>query len=219
MSLALLFRRSNEGSLALRALLIAAFGLALGGLDTGIAVILTYYGVLFLLAVPFVPGPGESPVPPRRGVGGRGARGVAGGPAAPARPRVRESLVRLGDRAGPLLAELLFTGYYPAVPWIAYVLLGLALGKSDLRNRGVQAGLVVGGAATALGATLVSRWLTTRDAVAERLLADAPPGQDVDGLLDDIARGMFGQTRPTARGRGCWWSPPTAARPSTSPRR
>ena len=40
--------------LAVRALLVALLGLGLGELDTGIAVILTYYGVLFLLGLPFL---------------------------------------------------------------------------------------------------------------------------------------------------------------------
>ena len=31
-----------------------------------------------------------------------------------------------------MLAELTFTGYYPAVPWLAYLLVGLALGRLDL---------------------------------------------------------------------------------------
>ena len=38
----------------MRALLIAALGLVLGGLGSGLAIILTYYGVLFLLGLPFV---------------------------------------------------------------------------------------------------------------------------------------------------------------------
>ncbi|MGH3347263.1 MAG: heparan-alpha-glucosaminide N-acetyltransferase domain-containing protein, partial [Nocardioides sp.] len=41
-------------ALGVRALLIAALGLTLGMLDSGLAVILTYYGVMFLLALPFI---------------------------------------------------------------------------------------------------------------------------------------------------------------------
>lgn len=193
-SLALLARRRNEGSLVVRALLVAGLGLGLGELDTGIAVILTYYGVLFLLAVPFVRLPARVLLP-------LAAAWVAAGPVLSqvVRPRLRErrfaspSFESVTD-PGPLVGELLFTGYYPAVPWLAYVLLGLALGKVDLRQRRVQARLSVLGAVTAVAATLVSRWLTTRDAVAERLLEGAPPGQDIDGLLDQVSRGMFGQT-------------------------
>ena len=40
--------------IAMRAGVIAAIGLTISGLDSGVAVILTYYGVLFLLAIPFL---------------------------------------------------------------------------------------------------------------------------------------------------------------------
>ena len=45
--------RASAG-LAVRAVLIAVLGFALAGLDSGLAIILTYYGVLFLLGLPFV---------------------------------------------------------------------------------------------------------------------------------------------------------------------
>lgn len=193
-SLALLFRTRNRASLAIRALLVATLGLALGELDAGIAVILTYYGLLFLLAIPFV------------GLRLRHLLPLAAAwlvaapvlnqllrPHLPERDYESPSFHSL-DAPGQLLSELLSTGYYPVIPWLAYLLLGLAIGKADLRNTRVQAVLVVGGAVTAVAATLVSRWLTTRDAVAERLLADAGQGQAIHDLLDEIQLGMYGQT-------------------------
>ncbi|HEX8780898.1 MAG TPA: heparan-alpha-glucosaminide N-acetyltransferase domain-containing protein, partial [Nocardioides sp.] len=47
-------RVRRSAGLALRALLIAAIGLVLGEMQSGIAVILTYYGVLFLAGLPFL---------------------------------------------------------------------------------------------------------------------------------------------------------------------
>lgn len=47
-------RRAVASGLAVRALVIAAIGLVLGELGSGIAVILTYYGLLFLLGLPFL---------------------------------------------------------------------------------------------------------------------------------------------------------------------
>ena len=47
-------RLATTTGLVVRALLIAALGLALGDLGSGLAVILTYYGVLFLLGLPFL---------------------------------------------------------------------------------------------------------------------------------------------------------------------
>ncbi|HEV2798554.1 MAG TPA: heparan-alpha-glucosaminide N-acetyltransferase domain-containing protein, partial [Nocardioides sp.] len=60
-SLALMTREPLHGrplalrtlGIAGRALLIGALGLLLGTLDTGIAIILTYYAVLFVLGLPF----------------------------------------------------------------------------------------------------------------------------------------------------------------------
>ena len=201
-SLTLVFRRLNEASLAVRALLIAALGLALGELETGIAVILTYYGVLSLLALPFV----RLRTKPLLALA---AAWVVAGPVVSqlVRPHLPErrfdspSLHSLTD-PGPLVSELLFTSYYPAVPWLAYVLLGLAIGRADLRSRRVQGWLVLGGAATAVVATVTSRWLTTRDAVAERLLGSPAAGQDIDELLDQISTGLLGQT--PADGSWAW---------------
>jgi uncharacterized membrane protein len=186
-------RARRSVGLAVRALLIALLGLALGGLEHGIAVILTYYGVLFLLGLPFL------------GLRTRpllviAALWVVLGPVVsqlvrphlPARRFGSPSFEQLAD-PGRLLSEVLFTGYYPVVPWLAYVLLGLALGRADLSSRRVQAWLVGAGLATAVCATALSRWLTTRDPVAERLVA-GEPGLSIEDLLNRISRGLFGQT-------------------------
>src|SRR5689334_11574834 len=53
-SLVLLHRRTTWRGLAVRALLVALLGLGLGELETTLAVILTYYGLLFLLGLPFL---------------------------------------------------------------------------------------------------------------------------------------------------------------------
>jgi Heparan-alpha-glucosaminide N-acetyltransferase, catalytic len=181
-------------ALATRAVLVAAIGLALGGLETGIAVILTYYGVLFLMALPFL---GLTTRP----LLALAAAWVVAGPVISqvVRPHLPERRYDSPDFAqladpGPLLSELLFTGYYPCVPWLAYVLLGMALGRADLSSRRLQAWLAGAGLATAVLAVTVSHWLTSLDAVAVRLLEGSPPGTTIDQLLDDIAGGLFGQT-------------------------
>jgi hypothetical protein len=194
-------RTRRSLGLAVRAGLIALLGLALGGLDHGIAVILTYYGLLFLLGLPFL-GLRTRPLLALAGVW------VLLGPVVSAvvRPHLPErrfgspSFEQLSD-PGRTLGELLLTGYYPVLPWLAYVLLGLALGRADLHSRRVQAWLVGAGLATAVAATVVSRWLTTADPVATRLLADQPSGS-IEELLDQISRGMFGQT--PADGSWAW---------------
>ena len=193
--------RASVG-LVVRAALVAALGLLLGEVDSGIAVILTYYGVLFVLALPFL------------GLSARwlGLLAVAWLVAAPVvshlvRPSLPERQYssptwgQLVDDPGGLLAELTFTGYYPAVPWLAYVLVGLALGRLDLSSRRTAAWLAAGGLVAAVSATVVSGRLTARPDVQEALLTE-PPAQDADAasLLDRIAGGLPGTT-PTG---GAW---------------
>jgi len=177
-------RRRASAGLAIRALMIAVLGLALGGLDSGLAIILTYYGVLFVLGLPFV------------GLRARTLALLATGwvvlapvvshlvrPELPERGFESPTLSHLGD-PGQLASELLFTGYYPAVPWLAYLLAGMALGRCDLRNRRLLVTLAVGGLALAIVATQVSRAL-------------------VDPAVSDLhARGMFGN--PPADGDWSW---------------
>lgn len=177
--------------LAVRAVLIAGIGLLLGVLDTGLAIILTYYGVLFLLGLPFV------------GLRARWLAALAGiwvlvGPVVswlvqPDLPPRGFSSPAPGQLADPgrLLSELLFTGYYPAVPWLAYLLAGMAVGRADLRNVRVLLGLLGGGLAVAVATTVVSGLLTRRTDVAAALLADAP-ASSVDALLDEISTGSYG---------------------------
>ena len=167
-------------ALAIRALLIAAIGLTIGMLDSGLAVILTYYGVMFLLALPFI---------------GLRARSLAVLSAVwlvvvPVLSHlVRDSLpAPRGDNPTwgqlsnpvPMVWELLLTGYYPALPWLAYLFAGMAVGRSDLARRSVQAGLLVGGVVLAVGST----WLS------DRLTA----GRFDPGLVDEAGFGMYGTT-------------------------
>ena len=196
-SLVLLHRRTSRAGLAVRALLVALLGLALGELETGLAIILTYYGLLFLLGLPFL---------------GLRARALFAWAAAwVVVAPVVSHLVRphLAPRSGPspafdqlanpghLLAELLLTGYYPCLPWLAYLLLGMAIGRCDLRSRSVQTRLVVGGLAVAVVAFVVSRSFTEQPWVLRRLVPDAGAYGDVstaDAFVNAISGGMHGTT-------------------------
>ena len=204
-SLVLLHRRTSRVGLAVRALLVALLGLALGELGTGVAVILTYYGVLFLLGLPFV---------------GLRARALFAWAAAwVVVAPVVSHLVRphLAPRSGPspafdqlehpghLLAELVLTGYYPCLPWLAYLLLGMAIGRCDLRSRAVQGRLVLGGLAVAVVAFVVSRSFTDQPWVLRRLVPEAGRYGDVstaDAFLNAISGGLHGTT--PAGGSWAW---------------
>jgi uncharacterized membrane protein len=149
-----------------RVLVRAAWVFAIGGvlelLDTFVAIILGVYAVLFVLALPFLRWP-----PARLLL----AAGVVALVAPPLTLAVGQYATEL-DEEGDAFTFLLFTGYYPAAVWLAFVLVGLAVGRSDLGAARVRAGLVAGGTGAAVLGYL-GGWMSTRQLA---------PGQDLDGI-------------------------------------
>ncbi|GAA2880488.1 hypothetical protein GCM10010472_43170 [Pseudonocardia halophobica] len=142
--------------LVVRAVLVALLGLVLVELRPPVAVILAYYGLLIVLAIPLLR--------LRAGVLAAGAvvacgitpvlsallrEGLSPGPGA------QVGLSSLGE-PGSALGILLVTGYYPVLTWSTYLLAGLAVGRLDLRRARTAWWLLGGGAALAVAATVVS---------------------------------------------------------------
>ena len=201
--------------LAVRAVLIGALGLLLGLVPSGIAVILAYYAVLFLLALPFL------------GLSARSLAtlAVAWAVVVPAvslllRPHLPEHVAGSptpGSLLEPhlLLNELVLVGYYPAAVWLAYLLAGMAMGRIDLRRKQVGAQLLAGGVALALVATVVSRVLLARPDAAAALASTYPDrsvASDPVALHAALTHGLHGTT-PT----GSWWWLATVAPHSGTP--
>lgn len=131
-SLAIVTRAGAAGDrrrLLVRALLVSLIGLTLGGLPSGVAVILVTYGLLFCCAVPVL----------RWRAPALGALAVSWGLLSPvASLLLRRSLppstgaVPSFDsflHPGTLAAELVVTGYYPVLTWATYLFAGLAVGR------------------------------------------------------------------------------------------
>ncbi|OFI36676.1 hypothetical protein BIU82_13030 [Arthrobacter sp. SW1] len=145
---------------ALRAVVVAVVGLLLGGLEVDIAVILVQYALLFLCTLPFL-----GLRAPALAAWAGGWMLFSPGVAFLLRPffLAEEPPLRLGHNPGfedlgmpgPLLADLLLTGYYPALQWLSYLLLGLAIGRLDLARTAVRLMLLAGGAAMAVAARLL----------------------------------------------------------------
>jgi hypothetical protein len=112
---------------------------------------------------------------------------------------------------GRLAAELLLTGYYPAAAWVAYLLVGLAVGRLALRSRRTAVGLMLVGTLAALTAHVTSAVLLGPAGGYDRLADVARPaaGQTVQDAVD-AAR--FGNV-PTD---STWWLA-TDAPHSTTP--
>jgi uncharacterized membrane protein YeiB len=126
--------------IAVRAAWIFVLGGMLEWLDTPVAVILGVYALLFFLALPFL----------RWSVGGLLAAAAFVALAGPVLTAVLGQFLTAGDDGEHPLARLLATGPYPALLWWAFVLIGLAVGRLDLRKPAVQARLAAIGAAAAV---------------------------------------------------------------------
>lgn len=207
LSVALVTRRQRPGqrvSLATRALLVALIGLLLGGLPTGIAVILVNYGLLFLLAIPVL----------RWRAGPLALLAVAWGLLSPVvslmvRPHLPE---RSGQVPNPislldpwqLTTELAFTGYYPVLTWATYLFAGMAIGRVDLARPGWGRRLLVWGASLAFVALLAARRVTRSAEVQSALVATYDRLEPVSSWsdLETVLRiGLYGTT-PTG---SPWW--------------
>ena len=154
----------DRRGIAARAAVIMVIGLMLGGLETNIAIILFHYGVLFLLALPFVS------LPFRQLVWWAAGWTLLSPVAAYLlRPWIAETVNPQSIGGNPLwetllepatlLADITVTGYYPALQWLSYILIGMAIGRLPLRDLRVQLGLVVSGAVLAVTTKLVSGYL------------------------------------------------------------
>lgn len=143
--------------LALRAAIVALIGLLVAYLEPPAAIILAYYGVMFLMAIPFL---------------GWGIRRLAAVAAAfavagpvflqlvrdnlPAEDGLDPHLGTLLSDPGGTISTILFTGSYPAAVWMAFICAGMAIGRLDLRSVSVQARLLASGAGLAVATWLAS---------------------------------------------------------------
>ncbi|ROS73541.1 heparan-alpha-glucosaminide N-acetyltransferase domain-containing protein [Cellulomonas sp. PhB143] len=130
-----------------RAAVLLALAAVLDLLDTGIAIILACYGAYFVLAIPVLRWR-----PSRLLV----AAGVVALVGSVLRFAGREAIGHAGlryphDGTGAA-TDYVLTGYYPALVWMAYVLVGLAIGRAGLSTERDGARLaLVGAGATVVG--------------------------------------------------------------------
>ena len=150
---------AGAAGLVVRGLLVGLLGLWLIGLDSPVAVILPYYGLLFVVAAFLLRL--SAPVLAAAAVLGCGLAPVlshllrSGLPAGPGPQPELDALTQPGQ----LFVTLALTGYYPVLPWTTYLLAGMAVGRLDLRRARVATGMVIGGTAVAVVAAITSGWL------------------------------------------------------------
>ncbi|MDP9398834.1 MAG: hypothetical protein M3P96_13930 [Actinomycetota bacterium] len=197
-------RAAARVAVAVRALAIGALGLAVGYADTGVAVILAYYGVLFLLAVPLL-----GLEPRMLATLALGAAVTVPVPVPVLSLLVRPALPRPGldnptftsvaDDPVAWLAELTLTGYYPALAWTAYLCAGLAAGRLALGSVRDPATLLAGGVTAALLAAGTSALLLGPLGGHEAILT-ATPRLDPAELDTALQTSLYGNPPATT-----WW--------------
>lgn len=189
--------------IAVRAVVVSLIGLVLGGLDSGVAVILVVYGVLFLLALPFLGLRARALA--AWGIGWILLSPVAMMALLPVLPETTYRVPGPMSIADPvaLVSELLVTGYYPAIVWLGYVLVGMALGRIDLLDVGRQILLLATGLLLAALGFLLSGLVLGSPGIRDRLSEnyDRPPPWGRGGLESVLQAGLYG----TPPRDGSWW--------------
>lgn len=196
--------------LLVRAGAIGAIGLVLGLLDSGIAVILVYYAVLFCCALPVLTW--RAPALIGLALAWGLLSPVLSLLVRPGLPPTTYQVPSLVSLLNPvqLGSELLVTGYYPVLTWATYLFAGLALGRllapggTVLSDDGVP--MRLGGTLTLVGAALailplvVSRLITT-SGPARQALVDTSSAGTWPGLASELRRGFYG-VHPDG---SAWW--------------
>ncbi|GAB2603289.1 hypothetical protein GCM10009696_05900 [Kocuria himachalensis] len=165
--------------LAVRAALIACVGLLIGYAmpeDASANGILLFYGMFFLLAIPFL-SLGPRPLFAAAGVFAVIAPLLILGlqDSLPDPPSSAPTFEHLLTEPTAVLAQLLLTGAYPALAYMTYILAGMGIGRLDLPAMNVQARLAMIGAGLAIAAQFTS-WILLYAAGGFQHLVGSSPG-------------------------------------------
>jgi hypothetical protein len=197
---------ADRSALAVRGLLILLVGLMLGHLDTPIATIIPYFGVLFLLALPFY---GRSSrvllvtaaVCVVLGSVLRQLLNLNGLIVEQADPDADYTLVTAAQQPVPFLSDMLVTGFYPAAMWMVYLCVGMVIGRQELTSRKLALRLLGWGSALAVAAWGLSRFLLGPAGGFQRLL-EATPSLTGEEIADVLA---FGPETTLLPDTSWWW--------------
>ena len=183
-----------------RAALIGGVGLFLGGLETGVAIILVHYAVLFAIGTFFMQL--RASVLMATGAVWLVLTPVIGQFLRPLLPPGPGADPSLSSVAHPLelATTVLFTGYYPVLQWTGYLLVGMALGRLPLQRTATRLWLLIIGTLLAGATKFLSALLLGPAGGFERLTV--PPSSVLAGrdLATLLQTGTYGTTPSTS-----WW--------------
>lgn len=192
-----------RAGVAVRALLLLVLGLSIGYLmppEPPAYNILIYFAAFFLLTLPFLG------LAPRTLFVLSGVFLLVGpllvhlvGDALPEFSSLNPTVETVLSEPAAVFWQLLLTGTYPALPYMAYLLAGVAIGRLNLRSLRIQVRLLVAGAALAATARLVSWHVLYSADVYTTLLYSIPSltREQLDNLLVYGSGGL-----PT---NSLWW--------------
>ncbi|MFB9904240.1 DUF418 domain-containing protein [Allokutzneria oryzae] len=180
--------RQARARIAIRAAILLVLGTVMAMAYGGV-VILAFYGLYFLLALPLVRlgaktlaiiAAGLAIVMPPLAFG---LRSLLTEPVTAAL-KAYDPLDRIG---GVGVLDLMLTGFYPALTWMAFVITGMALGRLDLSSGAVRRRLAAFGPALIVFAYGTS-WLLSRliDGVREAAEMRAASGPKDPGRVGDV---------------------------------
>jgi uncharacterized membrane protein len=192
--------KAARASVAVRAGLITALGLIIAYVDTPASIILAYYGVMFFLAIVVL------------GLSARALAFLAAGVAVVGpitvqalrefmpEPGFDPTFTTLFTEPGVLVSQLLFTGEYPALPYMTYICAGLAIGRLDLGSRLVQFRVMSAGVVLAVTTWLLSAVLLGPFGAMSRL-QDSSPGLSTETIDEMLIWGPEDYLPTTS----LWW--------------
>ncbi|MFF5706640.1 DUF418 domain-containing protein [Streptomyces sp. NPDC012794] len=158
--------RQAKARIAIRAVILLALGSVLA-IEYGDVIILGFYGVYFLLALPLLRLSART-----LAITAAGVALVAPQLAFVLRTWLGESVQRSINAYDPLeklngvgVIDLLLTGLYPTITWMPFVIAGMALARLDLSAVSVQRRLAALGAALTVAVYGLSLLLAGKDAV------------------------------------------------------
>ncbi|KLU10111.1 hypothetical protein ABL57_08570 [Kocuria sp. SM24M-10] len=183
---------ADRVGLAVRAALIACVGLLIGYAmpeDAPADGILLYYGMFFLLALPFLS------LGPRTLFAAAGVFAVVAPllilwlrDSLPEPASSNPTFEHLLTAPTAVLAQLVLTGTYPALAYLTYILAGMGIGRLDLRATDVQARLAATGTGLAIAAQFVS-WILLYAAGGFQRLVESSPGLDEEAVMEALIWG------------------------------
>ncbi len=174
--------RQAKARIAIRAVVLLALGTAMAA-EYGGVIILGFYGVYFLLALPLVRLRART-----LAITAAAVALVAPQLAFALNALVTDSVQQSINLHDPLrrlsevgVLDLLLTGFYPALTWMAFVIAGMALARFDLSSGTVQRRLAAFGGALTVAAYGMSRLLAGPGAL--RSLAEDGPSSGGSGSM------------------------------------